>query len=36
MGTSLQALKQAPEFDRAFLEQMIALHRMGVMMASHA
>ena len=36
MGTSLQALKQAPDFDRAFLEQMIAHHRMGVMMASHA
>jgi uncharacterized protein (DUF305 family) len=36
MGTSLQALKNAPDFDRAFIEQMIPHHRMGVMMASHA
>lgn len=36
MGTSLQALRDAPNFDRTFLEQMIAHHRMGVMMASHA
>lgn len=36
MTTSLEALKAAPDFDRAFLEQMIAHHRMGVMMASHA
>lgn len=36
MGTSLLALRDAPDFDRAFLEQMIAHHRMGVMMASHA
>jgi uncharacterized protein (DUF305 family) len=36
MGTSLGSLKQAQDFDRAFLEQMIAHHRMGVMMASHA
>jgi hypothetical protein len=36
MGTSLLALREAPDFDRAFLEQMIAHHRMGVMMASHA
>jgi uncharacterized protein (DUF305 family) len=36
MGTSLRALREAPEFDRAFLAQMIAHHRMGVMMASHA
>jgi uncharacterized protein (DUF305 family) len=36
MGTSLQALKSAPDFDRAFIEQMISHHRMGVMMASHA
>jgi uncharacterized protein (DUF305 family) len=36
MGTSLRALREAPEFDRAFLVQMIAHHRMGVMMASHA
>jgi uncharacterized protein (DUF305 family) len=36
MGTSLQALREAQDVDRAFLEQMIAHHRMGVMMASHA
>ena len=36
MGTSLLALREASDFDRAFLEQMIAHHRMGVMMASHA
>ena len=36
MGTSLEALKSAPDFDRAFIEQMISHHRMGVMMASHA
>jgi len=36
MGTSLEALKLAPDFDRAFIEQMIPHHRMGVMMASHA
>ncbi|MFM7640350.1 MAG: DUF305 domain-containing protein [Cyanobium sp.] len=35
-STSLAALRTAPDFDRAFLEQMIAHHRMGVMMASHA
>jgi uncharacterized protein (DUF305 family) len=35
-GTSLEALRTAADFDRAFLEQMIAHHRMGVMMASHA
>ena len=35
-GTSLEALRTAPDFDRAFIEQMIAHHRMGVMMASHA
>ncbi len=35
-GTSLEALKNAPDFDRAFIEQMIPHHRMGVMMASHA
>ncbi len=34
--TSLEALRTAPDFDRAFLEQMITHHRMGVMMASHA
>jgi uncharacterized protein (DUF305 family) len=36
MGTSLAALKNAPDFDRAFIEQMIPHHRMGVMMASMA
>jgi uncharacterized protein (DUF305 family) len=36
MGTSLDALRSAPDFDRAFIEQMIPHHRMGVMMASHA
>jgi uncharacterized protein (DUF305 family) len=36
MSTSLDALKNAPDFDRAFIEQMIPHHRMGVMMASHA
>ena len=36
MATSLEALKLAPDFDRAFIEQMIPHHRMGVMMASHA
>ena len=35
-STSLEALRTAADFDRAFLEQMIAHHRMGVMMASHA
>jgi len=33
MGTSLAALKNAADFDRAFIEQMIPHHRMGVMMA---
>lgn len=36
MTTSLEALKTAGDFDRAFIEQMIPHHRMGVMMASHA
>ena len=36
MGTSLVALKNAADFDRAFIEQMIPHHRMGVMMASMA
>ncbi|MFU8886486.1 MAG: DUF305 domain-containing protein [Cyanobacteriota bacterium] len=36
MATSLDALTHAPDFDRAFIEQMIPHHRMGVMMASHA
>ena len=35
-GTSLAALRQAPDFDRAFIEQMIPHHQMGVMMASMA
>jgi uncharacterized protein (DUF305 family) len=35
-GTSLEALRSAADFDRAFLEQMIAYHRMGVMMATPA
>ncbi|MDI9405991.1 MAG: DUF305 domain-containing protein, partial [Chitinophagaceae bacterium] len=29
-------LSTAADFDRAFLEQMIPHHRMGVMMAAHA
>jgi uncharacterized protein (DUF305 family) len=36
MTTSLDMLRMAPDFDRAFIEQMIPHHRMGVMMASHA
>ncbi len=36
MGTSLAALKNSADFDRAFIEQMIPHHRMGVMMASMA
>lgn len=36
MGISLEALKNAADFDRTFIEQMIPHHRMGVMMASHA
>jgi uncharacterized protein (DUF305 family) len=36
MGTDVQWLKKAPDFDRAFIEQMIPHHRMGVMMASMA
>ncbi len=36
MATSLEALQLAPDFDRAFIQQMIPHHRMGVMMASHA
>jgi uncharacterized protein (DUF305 family) len=35
-GTSLAALKNAADFDRAFIEQMITHHQMGVMMASMA
>ena len=36
MGTDVEWLKTAPDFDRAFIEQMIPHHRMGVMMASMA
>lgn len=36
IGTSFEALRNAPDFDRVFLEQMIAHHRIGVKMASHA
>ena len=36
MGTNLQGLRDSTDFDRAFLQQMISHHRMGVMMASHA
>ena len=36
MAISLDALRTATDFDRAFIEQMIPHHRMGVMMASHA
>jgi uncharacterized protein (DUF305 family) len=36
MGTDVEWLKKAPDFDRAFIEQMIPHHRMGVMMASMA
>ncbi|APD47221.1 DUF305 domain-containing protein [Synechococcus sp. CS-602] len=36
MGTNLTALSTAPDFDRAFIEQMIPHHQMGVMMASMA
>jgi uncharacterized protein (DUF305 family) len=35
-GTDVGWLKSAPDFDRAFIEQMIPHHRMGVMMASMA
>ena len=35
-GTNLSALSAAADFDRAFLEQMIPHHQMGVMMASMA
>ncbi len=35
-GTNLAALRQAADFDRAFIEQMIPHHQMGVMMASMA
>lgn len=36
MGTDLRWLKDASDFDRAFIEQMVPHHRMGVMMASMA
>ncbi|WP_259727136.1 DUF305 domain-containing protein [Synechococcus sp. CS-1326] len=35
-GMNLSALSTAPDFDRAFIEQMIPHHQMGVMMASMA
>jgi uncharacterized protein (DUF305 family) len=35
-GSDVAWLKTAPDFDRAFIEQMIPHHRMGVMMASMA
>ena len=35
-GTSLAALNNAPDFDRTFLEEMMAQHRMVVMMGSMA
>ncbi len=35
-ATDLNGLRQATDFDRAFIEQMIPHHRMGVMMASMA
>jgi len=33
MGTNLEAIKNAPDFDKAFIEQMIPHHKMAVMMA---
>ena len=33
MGVDLEALKNAPDFDKAFIEQMIPHHKMAVMMA---
>jgi uncharacterized protein (DUF305 family) len=33
MNTDLSALQNAPDFDRAFIEEMIPHHQMGVMMA---
>lgn len=35
-GTEVAWMANAPDFDRAFIEQMIPHHRMGVMMASMA
>ena len=34
MGVNIQALRQAMDFDRAFIEQMIPHHQMGVMMST--
>jgi uncharacterized protein (DUF305 family) len=36
MRNDLAWLRSAPDFDRAFIEQMVPHHRMGVMMASMA
>jgi uncharacterized protein (DUF305 family) len=36
MGRDVEWLRNAADFDRAFIEQMIPHHRMGVMMASMA
>ena len=33
MGADLEALKNAPNFDKAFIEKMITHHKMAVMMA---
>ncbi len=33
-GTNIEALKNAVDFDREFIEQMIPHHQMGVMMAT--
>jgi len=33
MGADLESLKNAPDFDKAFIEQMIPHHKMAVMMA---
>lgn len=35
-GTNISALSSAKDFDRAFIEQMVPHHQMGVMMASMA
>ena len=34
--SALESLRTSPDVDRTFLERMIAHHRMGVMMATHA
>lgn len=34
MGTDLEALKTAPDFDRAFIAQMIPHHQMAIMMST--